>query len=292
MMIYARLRVLYSTVSAAITEKSFSPKYRFLGAMLMASLWLCISLVLYHTAGGFPGLLVALALAFFAAAFFVGGVLMRLDKLATKRVHDERAMQALIGIYYALRPRRSLPCFRSAALSSDTILEYIRLIERLHPRVVVELGSGTSTVVAAYQLEKNGEGRVLALDHDPMWGEITRDLVTEHDLSRWVEVRIAPLVPVEVSGKSYQWYDPKLLEEIQEIDLLLIDGPPDHEGLGTRYPGLPLLADRLSATGVIVVDDCIMPRWKTIVLEWASENGFIVESRFHNEKDTLFLTRR
>ncbi|MFC1636032.1 class I SAM-dependent methyltransferase, partial [Planctomycetota bacterium] len=165
------------------------------------------------------------------------------------------------------------------------------LVERLHPEIIVELGSGTSTLVAAYQVEKNGLGKVVAIDHDQTWGGITKDWIEEHGLSQWVEVRIAPLVPIEISDRLYYWYDLKVLDDVEKIDLLLIDGPPDRNGLGKRYPALPLLADRLSASGIIIVDDCKMLRWKTIVLEWASTNGFVVESRFLNEKDTLFLRR-
>jgi predicted O-methyltransferase YrrM len=240
---------------------------------------------------GIYGILLASALPLFVGISFLLALIHQLDRFASKRVSDERAIQALTGIYRLLNPTRPLPYFRNAALSTDTILDYIHLIEQLRPETIVELGSGSSTIVAAYQLKNNGNGRVIALDHDERWGGITSDWLMEHELTSWAEVRIAPLEPAIIDGKSYKWYKLKILEDVEKIDLLLIDGPPDIYGFGLRYPGLHYLASRLGENGVIVVDDCIMPRWKDRVVKWARENAFTVESRFLNEKDTLFLRR-
>jgi hypothetical protein len=61
--------------------------------------------------------------------------------------------------------------------------------------------------------------------------------------------------------------------------------------INARYPALPLLASRFSENGVIIIDDCVMLRWKKMVVKWAYSNGFTVESSFLNEKDALFLQR-
>jgi hypothetical protein len=201
-------------------------------------------------------------------------------------------MQSLTGIYLALKPETPLPYFRNAALSTDTCLEYIRLIKQVRPKLILELGSGSSTVIAGYQLKLNGLGRVIALDHDEKWGGLTRDSLLDHGIVDFAEVRIASLKPIKMGGHQYHWYDLSKLQDITSIDILLIDGPPDTSDRGFRYPGLELLSERLSEDCVILVDDCVMPRWNRTVLTWANENGFIAESLFLNEKNTVFLRRQ
>ena len=83
-------------------------------------------------------------------------------------------------------------------------------------------------------------------------GGVTRDLLLEHDLADKAEVRIAPLHPVKLGGRQYHWYDLTKLQDITSIDVLLIDGPPDTDDRGFRYPGLELLWERLSEGAVII----------------------------------------
>lgn len=284
------MRRLYAQMLSSFTEKDKSFKFRLKAASLGVAIWLSVTFIAYIFLDTI-GILLSFALPLFVAGIFFLGIIQRLDELSSKQISDERSTQALMGIYRSLNPRKPLPYFRNAAISSDTAREYIRLIEQLQPETIVELGSGTSTVVAAYQLEKNGKGRVIALDHDKIWGGITSGWLEDHGLSRYADIRIAPLVQVESEGISYEWYNPDSLKDIEHIDILLIDGPPDYYGLGLRYPALPLCASRLGDNSVIVVDDCVMPYWKKIVVGWASDNGFSVESLFLNEKDTLFLRR-
>jgi predicted O-methyltransferase YrrM len=287
---YKKISYLYGLILLSWARSIKSVKFRITISFVSVAILVGLTFIT-HFFLGIYGIILASALPLFVGVSLLLALIHRLDMIAVKRVSDERAMQALTGIYRLLSPTRPLPYFRNAALSTDTILDYIHLIEQLRPKTIVELGSGSSTIVAAYQLKKNGNGRVIALDHDERWGGITSDWLMEHELTSWAEVRIAPLEPAIIDGKSYKWYKLKKLEDVEIIDLLLIDGPPDIYGLGLRYPGLHYLATRLGENGVIVVDDCIMPRWKDSVVKWARENAFTVESRFLNEKDTLFLRR-
>jgi predicted O-methyltransferase YrrM len=168
-------------------------------------------------------------------------------------------------------------------------LEYIRLIKEIRLKLILELGGGSSSLIAGYQLKLNGEGRLIAIDHEKKWGEITEGNLLRHGLADVAEVRIAPLKAIELNGREYNWYDLKEFEDIVSIDILLIDGPPDTSDGGLRYPGLELLYRRLSHGGVILIDDCVMPRWNKQVLDWAKERGFEVESFYLNEKNTLLL---
>src|SRR5262249_33675178 len=66
--------------------------------------------------------------------------------------------------------------------------------------------------------------------------------------------------------KQYPWYDISKLPAIEAVDLLVIDGPPDH-----RYPALPMLHHLLSNEAVIVCDDAKRAIAQENVRRWLSE---------------------
>lgn len=287
---YYMLRRAYARLLSFSHHQGRSLRCRAAVAFSGALVWLLIN-ILFLLLWGEIGIIVATAMIIAIVIFITTGFWVNLNNLENRHIYDERNIQALIGIYCMLSPKVSLPYFRNAALSADTCLDYIRLIIRNKPEQIIELGSGTSTVIAGYALKLNGKGKVVALEHDEMWARITRDILREHELEGWAEVLIAPLQQIEVEGQIHEWYDLEKLKDIKRIDILMIDGPPDHYGLGKRYPALPLMAGLMSENGCIIVDDCVMPKWKKRVLEWAISNGFIVESRYLNEKDGLLLRR-
>ncbi len=289
-MVFHAIRRFYIRLAGLLSKGADSVKLSLAGALLGALGWLGLTLSLQRIAG-VAELILAEGLIVFVQTLLVLAVIRKLDDLARRRVHDERAMQATVALYLALRPERPLPYLRSAALGTDSCLEYVRLIKHLQPNTIVELGSGSSAVIAGYQLKQNGRGRVIAVDHDEYWGELTRDALLEHELTDVADVRIASLKPVNLDGHQYHWYDLSELQDLASIDILLIDGPPDAADLGLRYPGLELLFDRISSAGVILMDDCVMPRWNRTVLEWATRRAFTVSRLPLNEKNTLLLRR-
>ena len=103
-------------------------------------------------------------------------------------------------------------------------------------------------------------------------------------------MRIAPLEPVTIGDQAIPWYDLVALEEVSRIDVLLVDGPPDHYGLGVaRRPGLELLRERLSEDAVILADDCASGLWGRWVRAWAEKHDFAIEAPYLNEKGALIL---
>ncbi len=122
------------------------------------------------------------------------------------------------------------------------------LAMRPSTRVVLECGSGISTVVLGIIAEATG-ARVISLEADGAWVERMAKLL-ERLRIRSVELRHAPLV----HGDSADWYDRAALGDVAKVDLFLCDGPPgDTRGgrAGALGPVLPLL----SPHAVIVVDD-------------------------------------
>ncbi|MCW3064342.1 MAG: Methyltransferase domain, partial [Solirubrobacterales bacterium] len=65
------------------------------------------------------------------------------------------------------------------------------------------------------------------------------------------------------------------------IDLLLVDGPPafEPEIALSRYPALPVLAERLAPDATVVLDDIDRPGELAILETWERDCDFRFEVR-------------
>jgi predicted O-methyltransferase YrrM len=176
-------------------------------------------------------------------------------------------VEALLALYRDADPDRGLPATRGYAASPDLLGWLHRLITDTRPRLVVECGSGVSTLVAAYALRANGAGTVVAIEHEPQHADTTSRLLAQHGLTDHAEVRVSPLAPIELEGESWPWYDPDAFPD-GPIDVLLVDGPPGTTRPHARFPALPILFDRLADDGVVVLDDMIRSDEREIAARW------------------------
>lgn len=202
-------------------------------------------------------------------------------------------MSGVIGVYSILSPSFPLIPFGRSAIAGDCALRLVRLVLALKPRWVIEAGSGLSTVVIARALELIGEGGVvISLEHKLEWAEDTRAMVGEQGLQQHSRVVVAPLVPIEVGGEEFLWYDLAEVALPDEIDLLFVDGPPGKSGSLARYPAVPLLFDRLKQGGVILLDDANRAEEQSIVRRWSAEFSSL-SVRFHKDlKGTAEISKR
>jgi predicted O-methyltransferase YrrM len=131
------------------------------------------------------------------------------------------------------------------------------LIRRHRPKLILELGSGSSTVLLAASARANGLGRVISIEHDPTYRDRTAQFLRQTELSDWVDLIEAPLVEQRFGDLSLHWYylAPLLRTLSERIDLLFVDGPPGKIQALSRYPAIPVLAPHLSPQGLILVDD-------------------------------------
>ena len=198
---------------------------------------------------------VAIAAAAAVAAFELTRVRTAIERRLDELDADIAQTQPLVELARVLPTRHPLPAMRGYALAPDFALMLAELVAREAPRLVVETGSGVSTLVIAYALERLGAGgRVIALDHDPGFAQATRELVRAHGLEAYATVIDAPLEPVDVAGQRHRWYATRALDELADIDLVVDDGPPRAAGPMLRYASLPLFAPRLKPGGLFVLD--------------------------------------
>ena len=180
-----------------------------------------------------------------------------------------RQLEALQNLNALLPASEVLPATRGWAASPDLLLVLVNLVITGRPSLVVECGSGASTLWLALAMRKfKIDGRIIALDHDPVFGGKTRDLLARHDVADLAEVRDAPLESYDLAGESYSWYARRAWEDLTGIELLFVDGPPAATGHQARYPALPLLSGSLSPVATVVLDDLVVPDMQKVLRLW------------------------
>lgn len=197
------------------------------------------------------------------------------DRTLSDRRHlnTQRQVQALLALGTTVDLSGAAVPAGGWPASPDLLLLCTQLLRDESPVTLVECGSGLSTLylaltVAQYDLPT----KVVALEHDEKYATLTRELLARHGVAEHAEVRLAPLAEAGIPGHETPWYDPKALEGLDQIGVLLVDGPPADTGPQSRYPAVPLLADRLARRCVVVMDDTIRVQEKEIAQRWAQEH--------------------
>lgn len=182
-----------------------------------------------------------------------------------------RQLEAWEGLQHYLAPQSLLPPPGGFTIEPDLGAYLVGMIIERRPGLVVELGSGLSTVLMGLALEKVEGGRLVALEHDHRFKDESERLLRRFGLTERVAVRLCELADVPLAEGTFQWYDAGCVEELSGIDLVLVDGPPGFGGAMARYPAVPKLLPRMNPGGVIVVDDYKRQDEHEAVRSWVDE---------------------
>ena len=178
-------------------------------------------------------------------------------------------LEAFITINTLLDIRQPLPPMRGWAASPDFLVLVLGEILACKPDLVLELGSGVSTLVSAYALRKLGKGKLISLDHDSNYLKKTQKQLKLHGLGDIVQAVHAPLTEINLNGVAWQWYDMGSVQLPGTIDILVVDGPPGDIQARSRYPALPALAEHMSEHATVFLDDAARADEQAITREWA-----------------------
>jgi hypothetical protein len=208
--------------------------------------------------------------------------------LSKEVVTGYRQLEAMIDLRALISAVAPLPALRGWALSPDALRLIMGEVFARRPRLVVECGSGSSSVWLGYGVQRLGTGRVVALEHDERFVSLTRDLLRAHGLNDVVEVRHAPLVPWTGNGAhahagdgdgdsdsgagAQPWYDVRAIADLDKIGLLLVDGPPATLNAAARYPALPALLPKCADEVLIVLDDTVRAGESAVSDRWLAEH--------------------
>jgi hypothetical protein len=103
---------------------------------------------------------------------------------AADRGYLHREMESLLQLYAHVHPHGVMPLSGGWALSSEGLLEVVRLATRENAQHIVECGSGTSTVWLAHVMEKPG-GHVTALEHEAQYADQTSASLEQQELTQY-----------------------------------------------------------------------------------------------------------
>ena len=204
----------------------------------------------------------------------------------TKQLEAHQALQALLGDVPA--PLHGWP------ISSDFALQLVRLILDRSYDLIIEFGSGTSTLVCLRTLEQfnlnsadqaTSSHRLITFEHLNTYHQKTTDLVDPCSNRPLLDLRLSPLEPWEDATGSYSYYTgtAAIGEAIQAIAssvgrplklLVVIDGPPGATCHWARYPAVPIVLDAGSGMDLSIdflLDDMIRADEKEMSLAWEQQ---------------------
>jgi predicted O-methyltransferase YrrM len=213
--------------------------------------------------------------------------------LALEGFHHYRQIEASFSLYSSVRIEHPLPPMRLWAISPDFANLLVSLIREHQPQRIVELGTGVSTLICSYTLRDwQIAGRLMSFEHLVLHAQESTHNLMRHELNAYAVVVHAPLKNVRIASESWQWYDLAAFTELEEIDFLIVDGPPEETSTLARYPAMPVLFERLTRGAIIVVDDYMRHEEWAIVDRWLREYDLELLNSYANEKGAAVLRKR
>ena len=156
------------------------------------------------------------------------------------------------------------------------------IVAETRPRLIFELGSGSSTVLLARQCAGLGGGaRVVSVEEQSLFATRTRKLLRRHGLLDRVSIVVSPIVATRIGswrGRCYEMAETAIAAAMagERADLALIDGPMSAWTMrgDCRYGTLPLIRRWLADRALVLVDDAERRRERDIIARWTAERLF------------------
>ena len=165
-----------------------------------------------------------------------------------------RFVWASQNVQASLAFRQPLPNWNHWTIPPDLLAIIMNLIKNREPQLIVEFGSGLSTIVIASLIRGYG-GKLISIEHDAGYAETQRKALICHGLSEHVEVRVSPIGSRTYEPFRHPWYEIPDFADLANVDLVVVDGPPDAFGAEVRFPGAEQMVAKLAPGGSIILDD-------------------------------------
>lgn len=145
------------------------------------------------------------------------------------------------------------------ALRQETACALAKDLETHKPSMIVEAGSGSSTLLFSQYADAFG-ARVIALESSPVFQKKTQELLQVHGTGKRTEVWHAPLH----TTTDGPWYTYDGLPD--NIDFALVDGPRERDG--GRRAAMSFLIPRLKPGARVILDDTNRDKEQADLSEW------------------------
>jgi predicted O-methyltransferase YrrM len=170
---------------------------------------------------------------------------------------------AAIQVYSLLNDVSYLP-FSKASLNFTSMAILLNDIVINRRKLIVEFGSGISTILIAQLIKKNKlDGvKLISVEHNIEWLSLVDNLLKSNYLEGIVELVHSPLLENELCLDNNKWYSTepillKIKENKNKVDCVLVDGPEAWyaEVYRSRYPALPFIINFLGDNSIVFLDD-------------------------------------
>lgn len=161
-----------------------------------------------------------------------------------------------------------------------------RVVHERRPDVVLEFGSGVSTVcLAQFMRELHGDAKrvlIMSVEEDDDYARETRGLLTALGLADNVVVIVAPVKDQAVGGMRTRCYDLPPIPRLQALlgnrraDLVVVDGPTFGSG-ASRFATVIVARDLIAEDATILLDDARRDAELAVARQWQCLPGIAVK---------------
>lgn len=212
-----------------------------------------------------------------------------LGKMQHETMQEAEALMQLYRLFDVQAPMPLLGgVAKGWAMEPVTMLAVVQEVLARKPGLIVECGSGTSTVWIGHALRRIGAGSLVSLEHLGQYARLGEVALAAHGLSGVAEIRQAPLEPCRLGDETFDWYETSTLENVRDVAMLIVDGPPSSTGPLARYPALPVMCDRLVPGALVLIDDVGREDEQRVVERWQSEHAALVNPRMISGRTMAF----
>ncbi len=199
--------------------------------------------------------------------------------------------------------------FHGWPVSADFGVLLVRLLQKKHYDLVIEFGSGSSTVLMGkaikqiYQRQKI-KPFVISFDHLEQYATQTKEMLVVANVADVAKVYLASLSSYDgLIGQDSLYYDQEsIIEALQSYKssrelsiLVVVDGPPESTCNLARYPALPILKNVFNHAKMdILMDDADRAGEQQIIALWesllSSCNNKYTITKFDVEKGACLIS--
>jgi hypothetical protein len=233
------------------------------------------------------------------------------NRIKREASNSVRQLEAFASLQGYLNAGELMPEVHGWPISPDFAVYLLGLIERRRYDLIIEFGSGTSTLLMAKSCARMATRRPeqkvahqIAFEHLEQFRVKTQELLHSADLLAAVQLVHAPLAPyLAANGNEYSYY--RCQEALSELSrrmpaaglriLLVVDGPPTATGKHARYPAVPVVLDFFKGAQIdVLLDDYIREDEKEIAEIWLRDfasSGYDADITVQNlEKEACLIT--
>ncbi len=186
----------------------------------------------------------------------------RLSKIAEKQQEIVSSVLESFSLQQLQRLSIGYVPWSSSAMSPSSVVSVVNDIILNKRRLVLELGTGISTLFVAKVLEDLGEGCLITIDHDKTWQKMCINLMNTNSIKppNFLPITAELSYLYKVDNQEVEYYSMSEIEDTlngSQIDMLIIDGPPAYS-VGkelSRVPAAELFLPYMSDQSSVFVDD-------------------------------------